>query len=271
MCLAAIIFGLDVLVVQEEIPLEAEESAQSPGSSQGPPFFVEGLKAKPAVDGSLELTQRMGTLCRRHTQVLVVLVHGSSSSCRCLPCPHSDYMKDEEIFWIENRRSHCNHIVGISSRLLFVWFAAQGWLTVLGCSECLRPHHNYFSVDCGGYALTHLRLGVRSLASVSLPSPSVAASSPSISSVARTVVLRFRVYGQVALGAPHPLLESIAASSQRQEQWPPRVIEDVTSLLHGAAVIVGPNSGPWASHNKQELLLPRAREAASRRNNSSSL
>ncbi|KAL8274685.1 hypothetical protein Esti_001400 [Eimeria stiedai] len=182
----ATIYGLDILTVQEAEPFNEEGDPMNNAGAPGPPFFVEGLRAKPAVDGSLELTD------------------------------------------------------------------SQAWLTVLGCSERLRPHHNFFSVDCGGYALTHLRLGIRCPPSTSAVSPGQATAAP------RTVVLRLRVYGQVALGPPPPALEATSASSQQQQEcWPPGVIEDVTNLLHGAAVVAGPSGGVWTPQTKQELLLPR--------------
>lgn len=59
--IAAVIYGLDILTVQEagvpEGERGAEEGPGGPRGAQGPPFFVEGLRAKPAVDGSLELTE----------------------------------------------------------------------------------------------------------------------------------------------------------------------------------------------------------------------
>lgn len=55
---AAIIYGLDVLTVQEAASPDSQgASSRTAGGPRGPPFFVEGLRAKPAVDGSLELSE----------------------------------------------------------------------------------------------------------------------------------------------------------------------------------------------------------------------
>ena len=89
----------------------------------------------------------------------------------------------------------------------------------------------------------------------------------------RTAVLRLRVYGQVAMGGPLPSLGGAFGGpghQQKQQQWPPKVLEDVTSLLHGAAVISGPTSGVWTPQNRQELLLPTAAQGGRRRSSSRS-
>ena len=151
---------------------------------------------------------------------------------------------------------------------MLVCDAAPHWLTLLGCSEYLRPHHNFFAVDSGGYALTHLRLGVRGPLAVSPASSPQSPISPfsATSSYPRTAVLRLRVYGQVALGAPHSGVGTLGVPRESQHhQWPPKVLQDVTNVLHGAAVVLGPSSGVWTPQNRQELLLPRGSVERGRR------
>ncbi|KAL8452710.1 hypothetical protein Emed_001274 [Eimeria media] len=244
---ASAILAMGVRIGEEAEPLDNEGDAANNQGMPGPPFFVEGLRAKPAVDGSLELTDCKLTTTQLHARRAPWQLHKlltSSSSSR-------------ETGETEIR--------------------VEAWLTVLGCSEHLRPHHNFFAVDCGGYALTHLRLGIRCPPSTSAVSPGQA------NAVPRTVVLRLRVYGQVALGPPPPALEMTRGSGQQQQEcWPPGVVEDVTNLLHGAAVVVGPSGGVWTPQTKQELLFPgsslrsrkrtssRSRDASSRYSSSSS-
>lgn len=67
---SAIIYGLDVLTAQEVASPDSQgrppvvTPSGASGGSQGPPFFVEGLRAKPAVDGSLELSEAESALGR---------------------------------------------------------------------------------------------------------------------------------------------------------------------------------------------------------------
>lgn len=135
--------------------------------------------------------------------------------------------------------------------------AAPGWVTVLGCGDRLRAHHNYFSVDVRGLALTHLRLGVRRFAgSTALDSSS---GFECAGACVRTAVLRLRVYGQAALGVPPsaPEEDFRTQAEQEQQQWHSRGLHELTNLLQGAAVISGPQSGVWASQMRQELLMMR--------------
>lgn len=153
--------------------------------------------------------------------------------------------------------------------LVNVCAAAPGWVTVLGCEDRLRGHHNYFSVDVGGLALTHLRLGVRRFGGH--PNDSSGAGYSCYDACARTAVLRLRVYGQLALGNPpsspeeHLKTDAEQQEQEQQQEWHSRGLQELTSLLQGAAVISGPQSGVWASQSRQELLMMRNAQGADTR------